>query len=277
MPTAKLTEVGLDGYRSKLTEVGLDGYRSSRSQIDVAHSWAPPISLLEPATHGDPSLREETFDAIPTDEHLFQPAATHGDPSLREETFDAEPTDEHLFQPAERSDIYRFGLQRKLIVGAAIVATLAVGVLAYSFWPAAGEKTKTETAEAAPAAQSEPDITGQAAPRVPEPSLSAQTAVARPDLPPSGIIESSPQIAVTASAGSAVARHAPATQNRDVFLQRPGVNIRSTPATNGPVLGTAPKGTRFKVSNREGDWVQVEGDRLKGWINSQFLGPNDPR
>jgi len=50
MPTAKLTEVGLDGYRSKLTEVGLDGYRSSRSQIDVAHSWAPPISLLEPAT-----------------------------------------------------------------------------------------------------------------------------------------------------------------------------------------------------------------------------------
>ena len=64
MPTAELTEVGLDGYRSKLTEVGLlDGYRSSRSQIDVAHSWAPPISPLEPATHGDPSLREETFDS----------------------------------------------------------------------------------------------------------------------------------------------------------------------------------------------------------------------
>jgi hypothetical protein len=252
MPTAELTEVGLDGYRSSLTKVGLDGYRSSGSQIDVAHSWGPPISLLEPATHGDPSLGEEPLDAIPADEHLFQ--------------------------PAERSDIYRFGLQRKLIVGAAIVATLAVGVLAYFFWPAAGEKTKTETAEAAPAAQSEPDITGQAAPRVPDPSLSAPTVVAWPDLPPSGIIESSPQIAVTASAGNAETRHASATQNRDiVFLQRPGVNIRSTPATNGPVLGTAPKGTRFKVSNREGDWVQVEGDRLKGWINSQFLGPNDPR
>jgi hypothetical protein len=231
---------------AELTEVGLDGYRSPRSRVDVDHAWSPPISPLEPATNGDPSLGEDTFDAIPADEHLFQ--------------------------PAERSDIYRFGLQRKLIVGAAIVATLAVGFLAYFFWPAAGEKTKTETAEAAPAAQSEPDITGQAAPRVPEPSLSAPTAVARPDLP-----ASSPQIAVTASAGSAVARHAPATQNRDVFLQRPGVNIRSTPATNGPVLGTAPKGTRFKVSNREGDWVQVKGDRLKGWINSQFLGPNDPR
>jgi hypothetical protein len=201
-------------------------------------------------------------------------AATNGDPSLGEDTFDAIPADEDLFQPAERSDISQilrdFGLQRKLIVGAAIVATLAVGVLAYVFWPAAGETTKTETAEAAPAAQSEPLITGRADPRIPEPSLSAPTAVARPDLPPSGIIEGSAQ--------SAAARQAPATQNREiVFLQRPGVNIRSTPATNGPVLGTAPKGTRFKVSNRDGDWVQVEGERLKGWINSQFLGPNDPR
>jgi Bacterial SH3 domain len=233
---------------AELTEVRLDGYRSPRSRVDMAHSWAPPISPLEPATDGDPSLEEETFDAIPADEHLFQPA---------------EPSD-------ISQTLMGFGLQRQLIVGAAIVATLAVGVLAYLFWPAVGEKTKTETAEAAPAAQSEPDITGQAAPRIPEPVRSAPTAVAWPDLPPSGTIESSPQIAVTASA--------PATQNRDiVFLQRPGVNIRSTPATNGPVLGTAPKGTRFKVSNRDGDWVQVEGDRLKGWINSQFLGPNDPR
>jgi hypothetical protein len=228
---------------AELTEVALDGYRSPRSRVDVAHSWAPPISPLEPATNGDPFLGEETFDAIPADNHLFQ--------------------------PAERSDISRilmgFGPQRKLIVGAAIVATLAVAVFAYVFWPATGEKTQTDTAEAAPAAQSEPDITGQAAPRIPE----APTAVASPNLPPSGIIESSPQIAVTGSA--------PATQNDIVFLQRPGVNIRSTPATNGPVLGTAPKGTRFKVSNRDGDWVQVEGDRLKGWINSQFLGPNNPR
>src|SRR5262249_23611867 len=157
-----------------------------------------------------------------------------------------------------------FGLQRKLIVGAAIVATLAVGVLAYFFWPAAGENKGTETAAAPPAVQSEPVAPGQAASRIPEPSLSVPTAVAAPDLP-------SPDI--TASAGSAEARHAPATQNREtVFLQRPGVNIRSTPAANGPVIGTAPKGTRFKVSKRDGDWVQVESDRFRGWINSQFLG-----
>jgi hypothetical protein len=241
MPTAELPDVGLNG----------DG--SPRSRVDVGHSWDLPISPTEPATHGDTFLGEEAFDATPADEHLFP--------------------------PAERSDIYQilmdFGLQRKLIVGAAIVATLAVGVLAYIFWPVAGEKKGPETAEASPGVQSEPIVPGQAAPRIPEPSLSAPTAFAWPDLPPSGTIGS---FAATASVGNSETRHAPATQNPDiVFLQRPGVNIRSTPAANGFVVGTAPKGTRFKVAKRDGDWIQVESDRLKGWINSQFLGPNHAR
>ena len=60
-------------------------------------------------------------------------------------------------------------------------------------------------------------------------------------------------------------------------LQRPGVNIRSAPSGNAPVLGTAPRGTQFIASSREGDWVHVENTRLKGWINSQFLGPNKPQ
>ena len=51
---------------------------------------------------------------------------------------------------------------------------------------------------------------------------------------------------------------------------------RSTPSTTGSILGTAPKGALFKVAKREGDWVQVESDRVKGWINFQFLGPNKP-
>ena len=46
---------------------------------------------------------------------------------------------------------------------------------------------------------------------------------------------------------------------------------------DGAVLGSAPKGTRFKVTKRNGDWAQVESDRLKGWIKSEFLGPNEPR
>jgi hypothetical protein len=240
---------------AELTDTGLDGHNSPRGRIDVAPSWAPPISPMEPAADGDPYLGEETFDTAPPDEHLFQ--------------------------TAERSDIYEilmgFGLQQKLIAGGAVVATLAVGILACLFWPAADEKTKTETATAASAVESEPEITGHAAPRIPERSLSAPTAVALSALPSSGHIGSSSQVAATAPVGNAETRHAPATQNQNIaFLQRPGVKIRSTPATNGPVVGTAPKGTRFKVSKRDGDWIQVESDRLKGWINSQFLGPNNP-
>ena len=69
-----------------------------------------------------------------------------------------------------------------------------------------------------------------------------------------------------------------ADRSEDIlFLQRPGVNIRSTPSANGKIVGTAPKGKRFQVTNREGDWVQVESGPLKGWINSQFLVPNEPR
>jgi Bacterial SH3 domain len=236
---------------AELTEVGLDSYRSPRSRVDIAHSWDAPLSPTEPATDCDTFLWEQD-------------------------------ADQHLFQPAERSDVHQvlmgFGLQRKLIVGAAIAATLAVGVLAYVFWPAAGEKKATETAEASPAVQSEAVAPGQAAPRSPESSLSGPTTVAWPDLPPSGIIESVPPITATEPVRNSETRAVATTQDREiVFLQRPGVNIRSTPATNGSVIGTAPKGTRFKVSNHEGDWVQVEGDRLKGWINSQFLGPNNPR
>ena len=37
------------------------------------------------------------------------------------------------------------------------------------------------------------------------------------------------------------------------------------------------QGTRFTATRREGDWIQVENGRLKGWINSQFLVPDKPR
>jgi uncharacterized protein YgiM (DUF1202 family) len=75
-----------------------------------------------------------------------------------------------------------------------------------------------------------------------------------------------------------VTRTMPASQNQDIaFVQRPGVHIRSAPSTTGTVVGTPPKGTRFKVTKRDRDWVQVESDRFKGWINAQFVGPNEPR
>jgi len=233
-----------------LSGTTLSAHSSAESRVDhLTNSCVPPVT--EPFPAEDSFLEEQTFGAI---------------------------RDEHLFHPAPLMDLLQlltsFAAQRKLIVGTAVVATLIVGALAYVFWPAAGEKKETETAEAT---QSAAPV--QAAPRIPERSLAAPTAVAWPDLPPSVTFETSPQIAAAAPAGNTATRQTvPARQNQDIaFVQRPGVNIRSTPSSNGSVLGIVPKGKRFKVTKREGDWVQVESDYLKGWVKSQFLGSNEPR
>ena len=155
---------------------------------------------------------------------------------------------------------------------------LGAGALAYFILPSGGENTATQTAESTPALQSSAVAPVQTAPTIPEPSPAPFTNV-RPDLPPSVTVEASPEVAPAALTGSAAgSQSVPPWEKQDiVFLQRPGVNIRSTSSANGTVLGTARKGTRFQVTNREGDWVQVESDRLKGWINSQFLAPDEPR
>jgi hypothetical protein len=225
-------------------------------------------SLNHPADFGPPPLE-------PTE----TPAAA--DILLRQEAFDPTPGSEHLFQFPDRSDLGEieksFGSRRKVIAGTAFAAALGVAALAYFFLTSAGEKAPPQTAESAPAVQSSAVAPVQVAPRIiPEPSPATPNVVAWPDLPPSLPVEASPQVA---PAENTAARQAvPPWENRDiVFLQRPGVNIRSTPSANGTVLGTARKGMRFEVTNREANWVQVESGRLKGWINSQFLTPNEPR
>jgi hypothetical protein len=127
--------------------------------------------------------------------------------------------------------------------------------------------------------QSAPAAPVRSPPQPAEPSLAAPTAVAWPDLPPSGIVEAAPQVAPAARTGGSATRQIALAPQKQVmvYLQRPGVNIRSTPSLDGALLGSAPKGTRFKVTKRNGDWAQVESDRLKGWIKSEFLGPNEPR
>jgi Bacterial SH3 domain len=250
--------------RPELTDIRLEGYSSAESRLDhLANSWAEPspVNDVEPAY------------------------ATRGD--------------EHVFQPAQQSGLQqiltRFALKRKRITGSdALVAVLAVSALTYLLWPTAGEKKQTETAAAAPAVQSAAAAPVHPAPRVAEPALAAAPVVANPDPPPwvtvepasqnaaiapSVPVDSSPQIAAAAPAADTTPRHTmPASQNQGIaFVQRPGVNIRSGPSTAGTVVGTPAKGTRFKVTKRNADWVQVESDRFKGWINSQFVGPNEPR
>jgi hypothetical protein len=226
--------------------------------------------------------------------------AAAGDVLLREDAIRPEIGGEEPFQPAEPSNPSgAFGSRGKLIAGTAVIAALGVAGLAYVFLASPGAKAPADTAESSPTsvqsssetpAQAAPDNVAawpspgtaqspsaapvQPAPAVPEPSREASGAAPSADGPASVTAAAAPQAAATAATPPTAA----AAQSQDdiVFLQRPGVNIRSAPALNAPVLGTAPTGTQFTATSRQGDWVQVESTRWKGWINSQFLGPNKP-
>ena len=234
------------------TEAPLNQDRFAQSSLDdPPEFWVPPLAPPETTAAADILLRQGTS--------IFIQAPDKSD--LRE---------------IETS----LGLRRKVIAGTAIVAALGVAAFAYLFLASAGEKTPTQTAKSALAVQSSGVAPVQVAPRtIPEPSSATPNAVAWPDLPPSVTVEASPQLAPAARTGNtATHQTVPPWENPDiVFLQRPGVNIRSTPSATGAVVGTARRGMRFEVTSREADWVQVESGLLKGWINSQFLAPNEPR
>jgi len=239
MATGNFTKAPLN--RDRFAKTSLD---------DPPEFWVPPLAPPETTAAADILLRQGTSIFI---------------------------------QPPDKSDLRvietSLGL-RKVIAGTAIVAALGVAALAYLFLASAAEKTPTQSAESALAVQSSGVAPVQVAPRtIPEPSSATPNAVAWPDLPPSVTVEASPQVAPAARTGNTATLQAvPPWENPDiVFLQRPGVNIRSAPSANGTVVGTARKGMRFEVTNREADWVQVESGLLKGWINSQFLAPNEPR
>jgi hypothetical protein len=144
--------------------------------------------------------------------------------------------------------------RRNLIAGAASV-TVAIGVAALAYFLFASPAAKVPAETPATAVQS------------PEPSS-----------PRAGSSSATPVQPAPTSVTAAEPPDVAASVNPDVvFLQRPGVNIRSAPSSSAPVLGTAPKGTQFTASGWDGDWVQVENTRLKGWINSQFLAANKPQ
>jgi hypothetical protein len=165
--------------------------------------------------------------------------------------------DEDAFLAAEPS-------RRKLIAG--FVAALGAAVLTYFLLASPGAKAPAETS---PIASSPTGVESSS-----ETQVQPSPTVAKPSPGASGGAAASPQVAA-----SAVTPQTTSTaQNPElVFLQRPGVNIRSAPTGNAPVLGTAPRGTQFTATGRKGDWVQVENTLWKGWINSQFLAPDKPQ
>src|SRR6516165_10851644 len=192
---------------------------------------------------------------------------------------------DEFFQSLEKNDFAQtgasFGPHRKLIAGSVIVAALGITALAY-MWASPGKKTATQAEQPAPpvlSSQAPPQPSPQTASSKSETSPDPSVAVAWPDLPASITVDNTSKVAPAAP--SRTDKPSPtvsSSQKLDtVFLQRPGVNIRSAPSTNAGVVGKASKGMRFRVTNREGDWVQVESDQFIGWIKSQFLAANKPR
>jgi len=210
-----------------------------------------------------------------------------------------------------------FSLRRKLAAGTAMLAALGVCAYAYFHMTPQTGKTPRRSAEVStavqPAAASSVQTAGNASGSFAEPAGSASASSNTEALPvapvlpseklqpaeasqktepveppqklePAGAsqkgeaVSASQKVVSAASGTTTEPRTRAAAGAADVlFLQRPGVNIRSTPSKSGSAVGTAPKGTRFKVLNREADWVQVQNGRLKGWVNAQFLAPSEPR
>ena len=90
-------------------------------------------------------------------------------------------------------------------------------------------------------------------------------------------VASAPNSSATSSPPPTTMSDQPTSLPNDiVFVQKPGVNIRSEPSRAGRIVGSASKGRQFKVIRRAGSWVQVEGDATTGWIGGRLLGPQKP-
>ena len=213
------------------------------------------------------------------------------------------PEQHDLLNGPEQNDLSgtrrRFSLRQKLAAGTAIIA--AFGPCAYAYFVLAPPTDKTipqKSVEASAAV--EPVFATSVKTTVAASGSSAEADASEPAssmiellpadpvnaFPAAEPVEASQQaepvgISQIASAASSTIIQPPETvavrTEGVLFLQRPGVHIRSTPSKSGTGLGTAPKGTRFKVLSREADWIQVQNGRLKGWINAQFLAPTEPR
>ena len=256
-----------------IADVRPNGNTFAESRLNSpAGFWAPSLAPNETMAAGHDHWREDTIRPVTEGEYVVRP-------------------------PEPRTLSETFGFRRKLIAGTAIIAALVLAGLTYVFLASPRGGAPVETSGSTPiAVEPSSETAVQAALDMPEPlsptrveSLSAtpvQSAppvfessrgapgvVFSPDIPTSLTTNASPQVARSAVSPQATS----AAQSQDlVFLQRPGVNIRSAPSLNARVLGTAPRATQFTARSREGDWVKVENERWKGWVHSQFLTPNKP-
>ena len=202
--------------------------------------------------------------------------------------------EDDLIKRPEQQDLCEsrasFSSRQKLIAGIAVVAALGVCACMYFLLAFSNDKTAPQTAEVTAAVQPVPASLVQTALNTSGSSAEAagsESSSSKSQARPAELIDASQKVEPIEASEKLISAALPtpmespkniATRSEDIlFLQRPGVNIRSTPSKSGSALGTAPKGTRFKVTGREADWVKVQNGRLSGWVNAQFLAPTEPR
>jgi hypothetical protein len=196
-------------------------------------------------------------------------------------------THEHSFgprQPSSSSPATSLRGRTILIVFTAAAAVLGLAMLPQFWVPGAPKNSPaaSQTARSSAAFQSQPSAslapaTSAATPDMVQPDTAGFITLGSSDQEAAEINPTKPQNETTSVSTGSLLPPAGVPLNEIVFLQRPGVNIRSAPFLTSSQIGTAPKGTRFKVVERNGDWVRVDSRSFKGWVNARFLAPNEPQ
>ncbi|HEY7245201.1 MAG TPA: SH3 domain-containing protein [Xanthobacteraceae bacterium] len=280
------------------TEAPLNEERFAESNPEQpVELWAPPLAPSGTPDPGGTLLREEALGPIISEDDRFQPPEQSGLAAAGASSIAARrlmvaaatvaalgagalayvllaPAGEKApTQIAEAAQAVRLPPPAAPAPAAPRNPPPAPAVLTAVAWP---DLPASLTVQASP--QAAPQVASQVAPQVTSQVAPQVTPRVAPQVSSQVTSRAAPQVAAAAPAGNtATRRPVPASPKGGIlFSQRPSVNIRSTPAANGSVVGTASKGTRFKVTKREGDWVQVENGRVKGWVSSQFLAPKNP-
>jgi uncharacterized protein YraI len=80
-------------------------------------------------------------------------------------------------------------------------------------------------------------------------------------------------LALALSLGSAAAAEEVVVGREATVKSIAGLNVRSEPSTDAPVLTVAEGGDYVNVVEARGDWFRIEYDGTTGWVAGAYLGP----
>ena len=61
------------------------------------------------------------------------------------------------------------------------------------------------------------------------------------------------------------------------FVNVASLNVRHTPSTSGPLIGTLPRGAQLKVLGRQDGWLLIDiNPTLEGWVSEDLTTTQAP-